>query len=84
MVFAARTGSGEDGERQERGAARTESGEDGDTSESGEDGESGEVHLTRPKGATCGGGWGRAEGSEMRRGGGAWRAERAQERAAWK
>ena len=47
MVFAARTGSGEDGERQERGAARTESGEDGDTSESGEDGESGEDEEQR-------------------------------------
>ena len=42
VVFAARTGSGEDGERQERGAARTQSGEDGDTSESGEDGDTSE------------------------------------------
>ncbi len=64
-----------------RRVARTESAA---RMESGENEESSEVHLTRPEGGTCGGPSRRAEGSERRRGGGAWRAVHAQERAAWK
>ena len=87
---AARTGSSEDGERRgrrhlgERRGRREWRGWRAARTKSGENGESSEVHLTRPEGGTCGGGWGRAEGSERQRGGGAWRAVHAQERAAWK
>ena len=86
---AARTGSSEDGERRgrrhlgERRGRRERRGWRAARTKSGENGESSEVHLTRPEGGTCGGGWGRAEGSERWRGRGAWRAVHAQERA-WK
>ena len=89
---AARTESGKNGEQRgrrgrrhlgERRGRRVRRGWRAARTKSGENGESGEVHLTRPEGGTCGGGWGMAEGSERRRGGGAWRAVHAQERA-WK